>query len=341
MKQIILTLLCLPVILSAQIDNTQTITKTGTSIAQFLKISADPRGAAMGNAFVAMNGGPNSMFWNPSGMASVHGIEVDFVSHDWLVDMRYTYLGLAINARPFGVLGLAITNLSVPDDLVRTVEKPEGTGELFNAQGLAVNISLARSLTDRFSLGGSIKYISERIWHSKATSWAVDVGALFIMPIYDLRLGACISNYGNDMSMDGRDLKISVDPDPDNIGNVSLINALYETDSYPLPLNFRIGISGELIDTEKQRFTFGIDAIHPNDNTEAVNSGVEYAINEMFFIRGGYANLFREEAEENYSVGLGLNYRIWQSSSILKIDYSFTNFNRLGEVQRLSFGFKF
>ena len=38
-----------------QLDNITTITKTGTTAAQFLKIGVDPRGSSMGNAFTAMS----------------------------------------------------------------------------------------------------------------------------------------------------------------------------------------------------------------------------------------------------------------------------------------------
>ena len=62
--------------LFAQIENEQTITKTGTTAAQFLKIGVDPRGTAMGNAYVAMNGDASSIFWNPAGLAMSKGLRL-------------------------------------------------------------------------------------------------------------------------------------------------------------------------------------------------------------------------------------------------------------------------
>ena len=50
-----------------QLVNSQTITKSGTTAGQFLKIGVDARGSAMGNAFTAMAGDVSSMFWNPAG----------------------------------------------------------------------------------------------------------------------------------------------------------------------------------------------------------------------------------------------------------------------------------
>ena len=47
------------------------------------------------------------------------------------------------------------------------------------------------------------------------------------------------------------------------------------------------------------RLSYAIDALHPNDNTEAVNTGFELAVGETFFLRGGHANLFRENEKKS------------------------------------------
>lgn len=319
---------------------TETITKTGTTAASFLKIGADARGSSMGNAFVAMSGDIGSIFWNPAGIAGLQGLHLVVVNNAWLVNTDVNFAAATINTGRFGVLGLSVNSLSVPRDIVRTVENPEGTGEYWEAGGLALNLTYARKLTDHFSLGGTVKMIHENIWHSKATTVAGDLGILFITPFGDTRLGASISNYGGGMRLDGRDLDISIDPDPDNLGTVEYVDARYKTDRFPLPLMFRVGVSSELINTDVTRLSFALDAIHPNDNTEAVNAGVELALNNMFFLRTGYANLFRDTAEEGLSYGLGINYRIWGSATVIKIDYSYTDFQRLKGVQRVSLGFK-
>ncbi|MFH1851721.1 MAG: PorV/PorQ family protein [Candidatus Neomarinimicrobiota bacterium] len=325
----------------AQIANTQTITKTGTTAASFLKIGVDARSTSMGNAYVAMPGDVNSIFWNPAGLAGIKGVEAAFNSSDWLASTDLTFIALAFNAPGVGVLGLSITQLSIPESPVLTVSDPKGTGELWDASDIAINLAFSRKLSDRFSLGVNAKYVQERIWHSSAKTMAVDIGALFVTPIKNIRLGATISNYGGTMRMSGRDQYFDNDPDPDNQGNVEIVNATYETDKFPLPLLFRVGISGELIQTANMRLSYGLDAMHPNDNVEAVNAGMEYAFAETFFLRGGYANLFNEDAEEGLSIGGGINYRIWGSSSILKVDYSYTVFNRLVGVPRVSVGVKF
>lgn len=325
----------------AQVDNTQTITKTGTTVAQFLKIGVDARGAAMGGAFAAMEGDLSAMHWNPAGLGHHQGIGVMFAHNQWLADMNFHFAAVAFDIQGLGVMGLSVTSLGVPDDFVRTVEKPEGTGELFNANDLALGLSFARRLTDRFSIGGTAKYIRQNIWHMNASAVAVDIGALFTTPFNNVRLGASITNFGSDMRLDGRDIRFSNDPDPNNQGNVEFVNALYETERFPLPLGFRVGIATELIQNDNMRVTVGVDALHPNDNAESMNAGAEVVLNEMFFLRGGYSALFRSQSEEGLTLGGGLHYRLWGSSTLLKIDYAYADFGLLETVQRFSLGVTF
>ena len=326
---------------TGQIDNDQQIIKAGTTAVPFLKIGVDARASGMGNAFTAVGGDISSMYWNPGGMADVQGIQFVFVNNNWLYDITINYLAFAMNLRNNGVFGGSIINLGSPEQLVRTVEEPEGTGEYFNVMDMAITFSYARRLTDKFSIGGNIKYIQQTIWHSSARAFAVDFGSLFITPYKDIWIGASLTNWGNSMQMDGRDLRFSNDPDPNNEGNVEFINASYETDKYPLPLMFRVGIAGELIKTQQMRVSFALDAMHPNDNLEAVNAGVEYAFAETFFLRAGYANLFRKDSEEGLTLGGGLKYRIWGTPNLLNINYSFTDYNRLNGVSRISIGMQF
>lgn len=328
-------------LLIGQLDNTETITKTGTTAAQFLKIGADARGTAMGNAFTAMSGDIGAMYWNPAGLASIQKLESVFVNANWIAGINFNYTAVAINLNQIGVIGFSMTNLSVPEEIVRTVAQPNGTGEFFDANDLAMNLAYAKKLTDKFSMGGNIKIVRQQIWHANATSFAADLGALFITPFNNIRLGASLSNYGADMKLTGRDQQFSVDPDPINEGNVEFVNAMYETDAFPLPLIFRVGLAGEIIQNDHYRLSFAIDALHPNDNAEWVNVGLEYAMAEMFFIRGGMSTLFREDSEEGLTFGGGVNYRIGQSATQVKLNYAYAAFGRLKNVQRLSIGLTF
>ena len=230
-----------------QFGNNQSMTKAGTTVAQFLKIGMDARSSAMGGSVTGQETNLTGVYWNPASIAGQNGIGIQFGSYDWLVAMKYQFATIGIDLGKNNVIGFNIVNLSSPEDLVRTVSEPHGTGEKFSTNDLSVGVSYSTMLTDRFSIGSSVKYIQQNIWHSTAKTIALDIGTLFKTPFNNTRLGASISNYGGKMRMEGRDQKISVDPDQDNEGNVEFVNAVYETEYFPLPLIFRVGLSGELL----------------------------------------------------------------------------------------------
>ena len=336
---VLLFLICS--VIQGQLENDQDISKVGTTAAQFLKISSGGRGLAMGSANVAITNNLSSSFWNPAGLAHVKGIEVYFENNGWLAGTDYNFGSFGFEWPRVGVLSLSITMLTSPDDLVRTVEKPTGTGEKFNAQDMSIGISIGKSLTNQLSLGATIKNIRQRIWHSTGQTMAADIGVQYKTPINDIILGASISNFGNDISLIGRDMNLSVDPDPNNQGNIEFVNAQYETDAFPLPLLFRVGIGGNIINKEKLSVLFAIDAVHPNDNYEYLNLGLETNINNMFSIRAGYPGIGKKDAIEGLSLGFGVKYPIMKTSNVLVVDYTSADFGPLGIVQRVSIGFNY
>ena len=325
----------------AQLENDQDISKVGTTAAQFLKISSGGRGLAMGSANVAITNNLSSSFWNPAGLAHLKGIQVYFENNGWLAGTDYNFGSFGFEWPRVGVLSLSITMLTTPDDLVRTIENPTGTGEKFNAQDMSIGISIGKSLTNQLSLGASIKNIRQRIWHSTGQTIATDIGVQYKTPIKDIILGASIANFGNDISLIGRDMNLSVDPDPNNQGNIEFVNAQYETDVFPLPLLFRVGIGGHIINKERLSVLFAIDAVHPNDNYEYLNLGLETNINNMFSIRAGYPGIGKKDAIEGLSVGVGIKYPIMKTSNTLVIEYTSADFGPLGMVQRISLGFNY
>jgi hypothetical protein len=70
---------------------------------------------------------------------------------------------------------------------------------------------------------------------------------------------------------------------------------------------------------------------HPNDNSENVSTGLEYAWKNIFFIRGGYKI---NVDEQNYTFGAGLKVPI--SIAEFTFDYAYANFSRLGSAHRFS-----
>jgi opacity protein-like surface antigen len=312
--------------------------KTGTTAAQVLKINVGPRAIGMGGAFTAVANDITSLYWNPSGSANIESNEV-FFNHTLLyLDIKHDYAAIASNLNGFGTVGAFVSVLSTEDMLVRTVEQPEGTGEYFNYGAIVIGLNYSRFLTENFSIGFNAKYISESIWHMNATGFAVDIGTLYKIPVLnELRIAASVSNFGTKMQMSGRD---ATENYPAGAGGGNLINANLEMDKFDLPLLFRFGLSADVIKESASRLTLDVDAIHPNDHTEYLNSGMEFAWNELIFLRAGYNSLFERDSEKGLTLGFGLNYRIIDLVKV-KLDYAYQDFGRLKDVHYISVGLDF
>jgi hypothetical protein len=314
--------------------------KVGTSAAPFLGMPVGARSLGMGAGTVALSSDASGMFYNP-GSISALGISQALVSHTtWLVGTAFDWAGVVINLDGTNAVGVSFTQLNYGDELVTTDLDQLGSGEKWSASDMAIALTYARNLTDRFAIGGSVKYIQQKIWNSSASAMAVDVGLLYNTGFNGLKIGMSISNFGSDMRMDGKDLFKAIDLDPAVLGNNNKLIARLKTDEWSLPLFFRAGVSMDAIKAEDIRFTLAADALRPSDNGESVNVGGELAFREMFFVRAGKRQLFLENGMENYSFGAGLRYEL-NGMNALSVDFSYQQFTIFGGVQSFDVGFTF
>lgn len=314
--------------------------KIGSSAAPFLNIAIGPRAVSMGGAFIATASDVTSLYWNPAGASRSETNEALFSYSNWFADINYNWAGAMLNLGGAGTVGLSVTYLDYGDMEVTTLSEQDGTGQFFTANDMSLALTYAYNLTDRFSIGGNVKYIQQKIWNSSATAIALDLGVLFLSDIYGLRIGATITNFGSAMQMDGKDLLVQHDINPNISGNNDQILAILQTDDFPLPLTFKIGLAMDLVDTENHRFTLATDAIHPNDNSESLNVGAEYLFYNTIAFRVGYKSLFLDNSEEGLTAGVGLNYDFTNELGI-RFDYAYQNFGILDNTQHFSMGIKF
>lgn len=315
-------------------------TKSGTSAAQFLKIGTQARTLGMGEAVVANPEGLSALQWNPAGLSRYGTQTAAFTQSNWLVDTDFFSAAAGVNLGRMGAVGLQLTMLNYGEMPVRTEQNPDGTGEYFTAQDFNMSIAYANNLTDRFSIGGQVKYIQETIWHMSASTVAFDIGALFTTPFKNIRLGMAITNFGGYMRLGGRDISFVTDPAEDMYGNNDQIPAEYTLDSWALPLTFRVGLSGEFIDRGYIRWTWAIDALHPSDNTEYVNLGTELALWKTLYLRTGYRTLFMDERTGGLTAGIGMKYMITSSTGVM-FDYAFVSYGNLGFINMFTIGMDF
>ena len=320
-------------------EETRDVTRRGTTAAEFLSIPIGARATAMGNAITASVNDATSIYWNPAGLAGMPRGTFTAEHAEWLAGINFNYVAVALNTA-FGTLGLGVTALSTPEMEVTTVDEQNGTGETFDAASYAFSLSYGRALTDRFAIGGTAKLVNERIWNSSATGLAIDLGTMFVTPFRDIRLGASISNFGTKMQITGDDLLVVADVDPNNRGNNESNRAELRTDAFDLPLIMRIGLAGEVFETANSRLTLAIDALSPNNSEQYVNVGAEIGLlGDLLMVRGGYSELFLEDALRSFTVGGGLRYDF--AALNLALDYAYEAQEFFDGVNRFTFALQF
>ncbi len=314
--------------------------KVGTSAAQFLGIGIGARSMGMGGAQVATAQGPSALYWNPSAITAMAANAAEFSTMDYLVDTRLQYVGVVLGGGGAGQLGLSITALNYGELEVTTVDNPDGTGELFTPLDLAIGVSYARALTDRFSVGGTIKYVQQRIWNESATGAAVDLGVTYVTGFRGLRIGMSLTNFGTDMKLDGKDLRQVVDTDPNRAGNNDRQGARLETNEWSMPLAFRVGLGINAFQTANQQLTLSVDALAPSDNAQSASMGAEYGFNDLLYLRGGFRQAFASQGDDSgWTLGFGLRRDFGGLG--LYGDYVFQQYEPFGTPQTITLGVTF
>ena len=323
--------------LSAQ--ESKSLSKVGTTAAQFLKFGAGARSIAMGSAFSAVSDDINAIYWNPAGLSRIPGSgEATFNHSEWLAETNYDFAAFTLNLPNFGTLGFQTVFFGTPDEPVRTVNSPSGTGQVWNATSIALGLSYARSLTDRFAIGFTGKFIQEKVFNETARGAAFDLGVLYHTPFKSLRLGAAITNFGTKMKLQGRDIFFNEDPLTEQ-GSVDQVPAEYRLASYEIPLNLRFGLAYDVIRNDNISIVAAADGAHPNDNTEFLNGGAELGLRKILYLRGGYKALFLRDSEQGLTLGFGLRYDT--PGLNLKLDYAWADYGRLDNVQFVSFTIRY
>jgi hypothetical protein len=314
--------------------------RVGTTAANFLELGFDPKGIAMGDATVSSVDNLSAIYWNPSGLAFMKQDEVLFSYQPWLANTRNFLASVGVISPNLGTFALSVLGMDYGEMEVTTMELQEGTGEKFTPQDLAVILSYGRSITSWFGFGASIKYIYSSIYHETADAFAFDFGVTiktaFLSPTNNddgLRLGMSISNYGTEMQYRGLDLMRSIDIAPDESGNYKDTKVDFQTESWELPLLFRVGVSATPILMTNHRLTIALNAIHANNNNESVNVGAEYAFNmpglAKLFFRGGYRGFFLEDSEFGPTFGVGIQVPFLRQNAV-QIDYAYRDNGILG-----------
>lgn len=308
----------------------QDFAPVGTAVAQFLEIGIGARGTGMGEAFTALTNDAGSAFWNPAGLAGVQKRNLYTSYTVWPADISIGAFAFAIDAGNIGIFAISSAYLMTGDMDVTTVYQPEGTGQSFSISNFALGLSYARFITDHLSIGLTTKIVREKYMEHGYTTWALDMGTVYRTGFHGLNLGMSILHFGPEVKFSGDYVDYS---DPKSVD----VNKPKTFETYSLPINFRVGVSMNILDTPNNTLTTSADMIHPNNNLEQYNWGLEYCFNKMFFLRTGYR--FNID-EGGLTFGTGVDLKVLGDLAAV-IDYSFADLGILKSVHRFSFALSF
>ncbi|MBN2280221.1 MAG: PorV/PorQ family protein [Candidatus Marinimicrobia bacterium] len=282
----------------------------------------------------------NTTFWNPAGLGWLEN-RLDFNANytKGIADINHSSFALAMKLGNFGMLGLDLINMDYGEFIgTRRADNEEGfikTGN-FSPSALALGVSFAQRVSDRFSYGVKVKYAYQDLgsaWVARAgTSLddstlvidkekynmgepAIDIGATYDFLNHGIRFGATMTNIS-------REIK-------------------YERESAKFPLPFAVSFSLGLapltftdISSEMHDLFIGFESVHPRDFKEKLKFGAEYTYLKMFLVRTGYMLNYDERG---LTFGLGVKKKM--QGMDLRMDYAYQDFGIFNGVHTVSLGF--
>jgi hypothetical protein len=326
--QVILTIIMMVFISQVNVGQVK-LAQTGL---KFLSVGGDARAAALGEAITALEGNSTSMFYNPSGMARQTGfVDVTFSNTQWIADINYMHASISVAPEDalYGVFGLSVASVDY-GELKRTIRDEGEDGFLdlgtYSPNAFALGVGYAKALSDKFAVGGNIKFVYQDLGdghvvniaqdstHTKqkfdTDVFAFDFGIQYRTGFKSLVFGMSLRNFSEEIE--------------------------YIEESFQLPLTFKIGLSMNLIDlleegNDQHSFLLAVDAAHPRDYKEQIHIGGEYTFMNILSLRAGYIS---PTDEQGVNFGAGLKHEFVGFN--FGVDYSYLDFGIFDNVNRFS-----
>jgi len=327
MKKFIAFISLLTFVFSISSNAATKVAQTGCG---FLDVAAGARACGMGEVFTVLGQDATALFYNPSGIGEIDAkFDLSVGGTQWIADIQYLYVAGVYNADVLGSFGFSII---APDygDFYGTIVTEGGAGYentgLFDVSAFCVGVAYAREFTDKFTVGGQVKYVSQLLGENEMgdsaggyymedneiSTMAYDFGLLFYPGFKSFAFGMSVRNFSPRVT--------------------------YERIGFELPLTFALGVGMDVLDLFGEypdySLNVGLEGLHPRDWDEQYNLGAELSYKNMIFLRGGYKF---ECFAEGLSGGVGINV------AGVKVDYSYSKFdlNGFDMINRVSAGFSF
>lgn len=330
--------------------------RLGQTTMTFLDIDVGARAVGMGSAFTCMDGDVNALYWNPAGVARIKGRALSISNTQWIADIGQYAFAAAYGAGNLGTFGVSFMIMD-NGELERTIpidpgvpaqvaEYPQGyyLDGTYTVQQWVAGLAYARQITDKFSIGGQIKYVYEDLGRSDIAvpydslgefkdykmvkdaennegTIALDFGTIYYFGFKDLRIGMSFRNFAQPVT--------------------------YAFESFNLPVTFKIAVSMDVLslfpETENHQLQISVVSVNPYDGGERIHIGSEYIFRNLLALRAGYrwVNFKNPTNTGAFSAGFGLAPGAFSGTNLM-LDYAYSNADEaFSAIHRFSFGFAF
>ena len=318
----------------------QKLAQTGM---KFLNVSLDARANAFGDAITSLETNSSAMFYNPAGMARFEGIADVTLGHTkFIADINYYNASIAFApfSGDYGVIGFNFVSVDY-GDFLGTVRADNEQGYVdvgtFSPTAVAFGIGYAKALSEKFAIGGNVKYVRQSLGTSTVGDLAVNPATLNYSSgtSQENKLDVLAFDFGVIYKTGFKSLNIGM-----SIRNFSR-ELKYKEEGFQLPLIFQLGTSfnfSDLLELDKNEHSILLtaDANHPRDFPEQILIGFEYTFMNLISLRGGYS---APNDERDITAGIGLRQNI--EGLNLGVDYSYTDFGIFNSVHRITINFAY
>jgi hypothetical protein len=297
---------------------------------KFLSVVSDARAAAMADAVTSLQIGSSALFFNPAGMAEMKSfIDLSGSVNQWIADINHYTFSLAMKPAggTYGVLGFSLQSVDYGNFYGTRVNSGtelgfEDTG-IFTLNALAIGMGYAKQLTDRFSVGGQVRWVRQDLGESVVpVITKVDTSETTVTN----ELKPLIFDFGTQYRTDFRSLVFGI-----SIRNYSK-ELRYVEEGFQAPLTFTLGVSMNVMDLAEelplnQKLFACIDASHYRDYPEQLKIGFDYQLMNVLSLRAGYIS---NNDESGLTFGMGV------SQFGFAFDYAYTPYGIFDNVQRMT-----
>lgn len=316
-KSILILLICWGLSTTALRGVASAAGSAGTSGADFLEIGVGSRPLGMGEAFTAATDDINSIYYNPAGLGTIRYPVLSIMHQELILDSRFENISAAFPLF-YGFMGVSNSVFWVPPfDKIDVDGNKTGTVNFYNA---CFTLAYGQSL-GFMEVGGSVKYIHQKIDTLTLHSAAVDFGVMKRLYMYS-PFDAPIRNFVLGMSLQN----IGTKAKDDELPRLMRMGASY----YPTRwLGLNLDLMQYFIDTsDLYDFTYGFE------ESLRANLGMELSYFNIIALRAGY----RFNDSGTYSLGMGFNYAVKDVG--FSIDASYSDTGIFGPVYSFSISFK-